>query len=182
MKKVIISILIGLSVFSLTQCGKSEEETKQEVKAELKAEMKKEQEQKEIEEKGYSQKDIEGVTQERYQEWCDKFYETIDIVSNIMGISLPAQEGYTYCNVEQAQQYMEQVRVLQKQYSDSFPDFIKDKYNNYIDKTCEFANNVINTGNVNQDITEEQKKLYQEVADYQKEIDNIIIALDEDIN
>ena len=72
--------------------------------------------------------------------------------------------------------------MLQKQYSDSFPDFIKDKYNNYIDKTCEFANNVINTGNVNQDITEEQKKLYQEVADYQKEIDNIIIALKEDIN
>ena len=92
MKKVIISILIGLSVFSLTQCGKSEEETKQEVKAELKAEMKKEQEEKEIKEKGYSSKDIEGVTQEQYQEWCDKFYETIDIVSNIMGISLPAQE------------------------------------------------------------------------------------------
>ena len=181
MKKVIISILIGLSVFSLTQCGKSEEETKQEVKAELKAEMKKEQEEKEIEEKGYNQKDIEGVTREQYQEWCNKFYETSDIATKIIGLTFPIKEGYNYCTVEQAQQYMEQVKSLQQQYSDNFPDFIKDKYDNYVDKTCEFANNIIDTGNANQDMTEEQKELYQETMDYYNANNNILIALDEDI-
>ena len=76
---------------------------------------------------------------------------------------------------------MEQLKSLQQQYSDSFPDFIKDKYNNYIDKTCEFANNIINTGNANQDMTEKQKELYQETIDYYNENNNILIALDEDI-
>lgn len=181
MKKVIISILIGLSVFNLTQCGKSEEETKQEVKAELKAEMKKEQEEKEIEEKGYNQKDIEGVTREQYQEWCNKFYETSDIATKIIGLSFPIKEGYNYCTTEQAKQYMEQLKSLQQQYSDSFPDFIKDKYDNYVDKTCEFANNIIDTGNANQDMTEEQKELYQETMDCYNANNNILIALDEDI-
>lgn len=181
MKKVIISILIGLSVFSLTQCGSSEKQVKEQAKQELKAELEKEQEEKELKEKGYTQKDIEGVTQEQYQEWCDKFYETSKIIDSITGISCPAQEGYNYCNAEQAKQYMEQVKVLQQQYSDSFPDFIKDKYNNYIDKTCEFANNVINTGNVNQDMTEEQQNLLKEISQYYDQINEMMYSLDEDI-
>ena len=174
MKKVIISILIGLSVFNLTQCGNSEKQVKEQAKKEVKAELEKEQEEKEIKEKGYTQKDIEGITKEQYQEWSDKFHETDDLLNNITGISCPAQEGYNYCTVEQAQQYMEQVKILQQQYSDSFPDFIEDKYNNYIDKTCEFANNVINTGNVNQDMTEEQQNLLKEISYYYDQINGIL--------
>lgn len=181
MKKVIISILIGLSVFNLVQCGNSEKQVKEQAKKEVKAELEKEQEKKDLKEKGYTQKDIEGVTKEQYQEWCDKFYETSDIATKIIGLTFPIKEGYNYCTVEQAQQYMEQAKALQQQYSDSFPDFIKDKYNNYIDKTCEFANNIIDTGNANQDMTEEQKELYQETIDCYNENNNILIALDEDI-
>ena len=177
MKKVIILILIGLSVFSLTQCGKSEEETKQEIKAELKAEMKKEQEEKEIEEKGYSNKEFKNISKEQYQEWSNEFHETVDVLDNILGICYPKEEGYDYCTTEQAQQYIEQARVLQQQYSDSFPDFIKDKYNRYVDKTCEFANNIIDTGNVNQGMTEEQQKISKEAGDCYNDINNIIIDM-----
>ena len=182
MKKVIISILIGLSVFNLTQCGNSEKQVKEETKKEVKAELEKEQEEKDLKEKGYSQKDIEGITKEQYQEWENNWEETYSQLGKVIGVCCPAQEGYDYCNAEQAQQYMEQVRLLQQQYSDSFPDFIKEQYDKCILDTFNFANNIINTGNVNQNMTEEQKTKYNLIYDNFSVMSDLLDNLKEDIN
>lgn len=190
MKKILIMVLLGLSTVTLGQCGKSEEqikqevkeEVKQEVKEEIKEEQKQEEEQQVIEEKGYTQEDIEGITKKQVQEYCDKFYETSDLCDKVtIGVTSPIQEGYDYCNIEEAKQYLEQLKNLQQQYKEDFPEFIKQDYNNYINKTCEVVNDIINTGNINQDMTQNQKDLYIEMANYYDKINNKLTNMEQDI-
>ena len=131
-KKIISTIIITISLFTIVGCGQTNEKSKSELKEEIKQEIK-------SEELGISKEEVKEMTKEDLAEFEELYHKYFDSTASLTNFKLELTDA-NYITMEQSKELKKQSDINKEILLEKAPNVLKDSVENAVRLREEYIN------------------------------------------